>query len=91
MQQQFHYEIIFMDCQMPAMDGYEVTKTLRENERGSNKHQVIIAMIANAIVSDRENCFSKGMDDYLSKPVSVAKLRLILNKWSNLSLLNKTG
>lgn len=81
MQKQFYFDIVFMDCQMPVMDGYEATKKIRENEKGSNKHQVIIAMTANALKGDREKCINHGMDDYISKPINREKLKELLSLW----------
>ncbi|MFT5425819.1 MAG: two-component system sensor histidine kinase/response regulator, partial [Gammaproteobacteria bacterium] len=82
MQAQFSYNIVFMDCQMPVMDGFEATKAIRESEEATDKHQVIIAMTANAIEGDRENCIKQGMDDYISKPVNRADLTTLIKKWS---------
>jgi two-component system sensor histidine kinase/response regulator len=82
MQSQFSYDYVFMDCQMPVMDGFEATKAIRESEKGSDNYQIIIAMTANAVIGDHENCIKQGMDDYISKPVDRNKLQSIIEKWS---------
>jgi len=76
------YQVILMDCQMPQMDGYETTKNIRENKDGSlNSNIPIIAMTANAMIGDRENCLKSGMNDYLTKPIEPEALLETLQKW----------
>ena len=74
-----HFDLVFMDCQMPVMDGFEATKKIREAE-ASNKHTKIIAMTANAMAGDREKCLKVGMDDYISKPIDFERMFKMINE-----------
>jgi PAS domain S-box-containing protein len=73
-------DLVFMDCQMPVLDGYLATRALREQE-GETRHTLIIGLTAYAMKGDREKCLAAGMDDYLSKPVAVKDLAAMLTKW----------
>ena len=75
------YDAILMDCQMPGMDGFETTESIRKMHQGNALHTPIIAVTANAMKGDREKCIAAGMDDYLSKPVDPNALQQTLQKW----------
>ncbi|MBN2640657.1 MAG: response regulator [Victivallales bacterium] len=76
------YDIIFMDCQMPVMNGYDATRKIREYEKESGRrHSIIIAVTAHALRGDRDECIRAGMDDYISKPVDPAVVADKLTEW----------
>ncbi|ARP41011.1 response regulator [Vibrio syngnathi] len=72
------YVMIFMDCQMPVLDGFEATKQIRALEEGTSKHIPIVALTANVVQRDKHLCFDVGMDEFLPKPVNQGKLREIV-------------
>ncbi len=74
------YDAIFMDCQMPEMDGYEATREIRRTEQ-PGQHIAIIAMTAEALAGAREHCLRAGMDDYIAKPVRLEQLSDAIEKW----------
>jgi signal transduction histidine kinase/ligand-binding sensor domain-containing protein/CheY-like chemotaxis protein len=75
------YQLVFMDCQMPEMDGFEATQQIRalDDHRSST---TIIAITAGAMAGDREKCLDAGMNDYVSKPIRPGELAALLNKWN---------
>jgi len=74
-----------MDVQMPDMNGYEATESVREREGESGVHIPIIALTANAMKGDRELCLAAGMDDYLSKPIRKDQLEAVIRRWTGAS------
>jgi two-component system, sensor histidine kinase and response regulator len=76
------FDLVLMDCHMPEMDGFEATKEIRERERSSERKRVpIVALTANAMAQDREDCLNAGMDDHLSKPFNTLTLQKMLDRW----------
>jgi signal transduction histidine kinase/DNA-binding response OmpR family regulator len=75
------YDLIFMDCQMPNMDGYEATMAIRNQESQSGGHIPIIALTANAMADEKKKCIRSGMDDFITKPFDRQDLVQALSKW----------
>jgi PAS domain S-box-containing protein len=76
------FDLILMDCHMPEMDGFECTAEIRKREQASGGKVIpIVALTANAMAQDREECLNAGMDDYLSKPFSMQTLQDMLDRW----------
>lgn len=79
--QQESFDLIFMDCQMPVLDGYQTTRRIRLDSANPAATRPIIAMTAHAMAGDREQCLKAGMDDYVAKPFKTEELRMILERW----------
>lgn len=75
------YALLLTDCNMPHMDGFKLTREIRQEEVGSNVRARVIGLTANALEGEAERCLEGGMDDYLSKPIALKDLREILGKW----------
>jgi signal transduction histidine kinase/DNA-binding response OmpR family regulator len=76
-----NFDVVFMDVQMPEMDGIAATAAIRLREHGTNSHLPIIAMTAHAMQGDRERCLAAGMDDYISKPINSSELTELLERF----------
>ncbi len=75
------YSLILMDCQMPEMDGFEATSVIRRSEIDIGRNTPIIGLTAQAMEGDRERCLQAGMDDYLSKPATLERLKNLVDSW----------
>jgi CheY-like chemotaxis protein len=84
--EQGSYDVILMDCQMPELDGYEASQTIRKREQALGERCPwrvpvhIIAITAHAMQGEREKCLASGMDDYLTKPVRTSDLKAVLER-----------
>ena len=74
------YDLVFMDCQMQVMDGYEATRRIRASER-DGEHLTVVAMTANAMEGDRERCLETGMDEYIPKPINRPAIVKLLSRY----------
>lgn len=74
-------DLVLTDCQMEPMDGLELTREIRKLDARANQHTIIIAATAGAMPDDLRRCIDAGMDDYLVKPIGLAALRAMLDKW----------
>lgn len=84
------YDCIFMDCQMPELDGYGAAERIRQMEP-PGRRTPIVAVTANAMTSDRDRCLAAGMDDYLTKPVKLQDLARALEQWTPLAAADQAG
>jgi len=85
------YDLILMDCHMPEMDGFQTTNAIRKLEITNGRHIPIVAMTAEAMQGAREKCLARGMDDYISKPIELAKFHEVLRRWLPELTINESG
>jgi CheY-like chemotaxis protein len=88
--QRKQYDIVFMDCHMPGMDGYEAARRIRAAEDTSSRRTPIVALTADSLASDRERCLAAGMDDFLTKPVRSSHLSTMIEHWTGQRTLPAT-
>ena len=75
------FSMVLMDLQMPVMDGITATKLIRQNEAGSNRRVIIVALTANDSAGIQDQCMEAGMDDFVNKPSTLSKISDLLGKW----------
>jgi two-component system, sensor histidine kinase and response regulator len=75
------FDLVLMDVQMPSMDGLGATRLIRAGEQPRGRHTPIVALTANAMPQERDQCLASGMDDFLPKPFSAAQLHRVLGRW----------
>ena len=76
------YDLIFMDCHMPVMDGFEATARIRSDAGADAPRTPIVALTADALAVDRERCLASGMDDHMTKPVNESQLAAAVQRWT---------
>ncbi len=84
------YDVLFLDVQMPEMDGLEVARQIRQRW-ATEQRPCIIAMTGNALMGDREKCLESGMDDYIAKPVRVAEIQAALERWGQRKVAHRSA
>ena len=77
-----HYDIVFMDCHMPVLDGFEATRRIRGEQPTGDSAPIIVALTADSLASDRQRCRDVGMNDFLTKPVSSSQLSAMIERWT---------
>jgi two-component system sensor histidine kinase/response regulator len=84
------YDLVFMDCHMPELDGFEATRVIRDAETGARRVP-IVAFTADAVTDTRERCEAAGMDDCVTKPVTTEALTRILARWTRVPVVDRRG
>jgi CheY-like chemotaxis protein len=79
---QGHYDLVLMDCHMPLMDGFAATAAIRRHEAGRGQHTPIVAVTADALVGDAEKSRAAGMDDHVTKPITLERLAAVAERWN---------
>ncbi|PCJ45744.1 MAG: hypothetical protein COA99_04170 [Moraxellaceae bacterium] len=77
------FDLVFMDCQMPVLDGFQTTRRLRKREVSGGRRTPVVAMTAHVMSGDREACMRAGMDDYIAKPFKTEEVKQIIERWIN--------
>lgn len=84
-----NFDLIFLDCQMPELDGYSASRIIRRLQEQRGERIPIIAMTANALEGSRESCLEAGMDDYLPKPIEPLELERVIKAWTGSNIVHR--